>query len=338
MADTVKELIAKGRAEAKAGRWDKAADVLSKAVEVLEKGGPGPEGKRQLSVALNERSSAYIQLGMFDKALEDATRASRLASEVRDLDGEAEALRKLGYIHWRKGDLRKAKGLYDMSLDRANRKGNNMLVGRTLIEMGNLTCTVKDYGTSEENFKRAIQILAMEEDISELARATNNLGSCYMDQGKYDIALVTFEKCIEICERAGDQNHMAWAMFNMADCYNFIEKPRRARSYLDAAQEILERTKDQVGLAITYLIYGRTHLGLDDLASAERSLATCLELLKELKIPVIEGEARKLLGEIHYGNGDEAKARKELKLALGIFEGADMGPDAEEIREMLKVL
>jgi len=55
-------------------------------------------------------------------------------------------------------------------------------------------------------------------------------------------------------------------------------------------------------------------------------------------MPVTEGEALREIGKAYLKKGDKAVARSHLEKALKVYEDADLGKEAGEVRELLKGL
>jgi len=338
MAEEVKDLIERGRVEIKEGKWEKASIVLSKAIGIIDGSKADDDMKVLLSEALSLNAFAHTRMGDFHEAVSDARRAMEVSMTVKDLKGEADALRRLGYVHWRKGDNTLSMEFYHNAIEKAAAGGADRLLGRTLIEMGSLHVSMKEFPKAERLFKQAIDIMTKEGMMEEVARAYNNLGSCYMDSGEFEKAVPTFEECIMISEAAEDPLHKGWGAFNMADCLTQMGRPEEAIPLLDMALKIMEDLNDLLGLSATYLASGKTYNALKEWDRAEEDLNRTLELLKETTVPEITGQALQLLGENYLGRGDKERGRKELQKALESYEAVDNTKDAEKVRKILEGL
>lgn len=335
MAGKVDELLKVARDELKKGNWDSSKKILGVALGMLDGEDLDREGEQALSEVLRLRSCASSRMGEFKEGVEDAKRAMNISARIKDQVGEADALRRLGYVHWRKGDLPMANEFYTSALDLAARCEARSLQGTMLIELGNVTISAKDYPRGERLFQEAMDMLEAEGEMSELARAINNLGSCYMDQRKFELAIPTFDRCMRIAEEAGDMTDRGWSAFNMADCLVQTGKADRALGYLSTAMNLLEKMEDKVGIAITHMIYGKAYTELKDWPEAEANFEKCQFMLRDMQIPLLEGEAHMFRGDMWRAKGENGPAKEDYERAIEIFENADLKKDAENVRVRL---
>jgi tetratricopeptide (TPR) repeat protein len=335
MIDTINEHIKQARAEIKEGNWEKAADILAKAIEMHEISDPNDEVNKSISEALRLRSYSNTRMGKIQEAVTDARKAMEISCNIGDLEGEADALRRLGYVHWRKGDHVLAQEFYVNGLEKAGTCGANHLLGKILLESGSLAVSLKEFGNAEMFFKKAIEILTKEGFMEEVARATNNLGSCYMDSGQFDKAIPTFERCVQISEDANDPLHKGWAAFNLADCYTQMGKPEKSLGLLDMALVILNEMNDLIGIVATHMCYGKTFIALEKWNSAEKHAKKALELLEKTSAPPLVAEARYVLGKTYKGIGDTEAAREELTRSYEMYSEIDMVTDANKVKRVL---
>lgn len=338
MDEKVEGLIEQGKTEIRDGSWPAASVILQKAIEIIDGMEADDAMRGRLSEALRLRSYVETRMGNYEVAVADARRAMEISGAIGDLEGEADALRRLGYVHWRKGDNILAQEFYDNGLEKAAACGANILLGRILLENGSLQVSLKEFQKGERLFKRAIDILSREGLMDEVARATNNLGSCYMDSGDFERAIPTFEMCMEISESHDDILHKGWAAFNLGDTYTQMGQPEKALPLLDTAIQLLDSMNDLVGLAAAYLVYGKTYNMLNDWDKAEVHLNKVLELTERTPVLPIQADTHFTLGHTHLGRGDREAAKRELERSLEIYQGIGVADDIERVKDALSKL
>jgi len=329
------KLIEKGERELKKGMWDSSSKIFKQAIDVLDGLEKNDDMNKKLSKVLRLKAFADSRIGEYMVAVVHATRALDLSKSIGDLEGEADALRRLGYIHWQKSDYPMSMEFYHNALDKAEACGVRLLVGRTTIELGILFSSMKDFQKAVRAYLDAADILRKEEDLNELARTYNNLGSCYLDMEKYEDAISVLKMCMNVARDAGDLTIRAWAAFNIANGLIMLGKPKDSFKYLDTALTTLEKSDDRVGIAATYTNYGLAYSALKEWNKAEVSLRKALTILVGLQMPFNEGEVLEKLGKMFLAKGDLEQAKENLTSALEVYNGADLKPQVEKIKAIL---
>jgi len=136
MVEKVNDLLEKAKTDIKTGEWKSASSVLGEAIDLVDRMEADNELKARVSEALRLRSYTNTRMGDYTVAVADARRAMEISGAIGDLEGEADALRRLGYVHWRKGDNVLAQEFYNHGLEKAATCGAKQLMGKTLLEVG----------------------------------------------------------------------------------------------------------------------------------------------------------------------------------------------------------
>jgi tetratricopeptide (TPR) repeat protein len=338
MTKRAADIIEQGRTAFKRGDWAGTSKLMAEAIGLIEGDIESEADKRMLAEALRFKAYGDSRIGEHRVAVECAKRALGLSLELGDVEGEADALRRLGYIYWQKADLSMALEFYNNALEKANACGARMLVGRTMIEVGNLHNSKKDFPLAERAYREAIRILLEQKDLNEASRGLNNLGSCLMKQERFEDALTHLHKCTEVAKEAGDLTSEGWGAFNIGECLTKMGRPKESLPYLETAQKLLERTGDNVGVAIVFLVYGLAYRTMGELDLSLEHYRKSLTVVSGLAIPSLEGEILMEIGRTYIAMGDMDNARGSLELALQTLENTNLAKEIEEVKGLLEKL
>jgi tetratricopeptide (TPR) repeat protein len=333
--DRVKEYIRRAEVELKNGNWLGTHRAVMKVIDLLQEHQEEPEGKRLLSEALRLNAYAESRFGDFKSAVADAKRALELSQGLSDIEGEADALRRLGYVHWQKTDYPMALEFYETALKKANEAKARKLVGQTMIELGNLYNSMNDFEKARMSYLQAAVIMKEEKDLNELARIYNNLGDLYLRAKRYKDSLKVLEQCITLADQIGDQTIKGWAAFNSASNLLKLGKPHEALEHLNTAMTILRRSDDRIGVMTTYLVYGAVYTALKEWDNAMASFKKASAIVKDLQMPHMEAEILGEMGKMYAAMGDRPAARDNISKAIAMYENAGLKKEAAELRSAL---
>jgi tetratricopeptide (TPR) repeat protein len=322
----------------KEGKWDQASRILARAIEQLGRAPTEEKDKKLLAEALRLKAFADSRRGEHTKAVFEAKKAMNISRAIGDLEGEADALRRLGYVHWQKADHQLAQEFYVAALDKAERCGAKRLLGLTKIELGNNYGSMGDLPKAKRVFLDAIKVLEGENELAEVGRAYNNLGATHKVYRTYKEAVQYLEKAIEVNREAGSITTMGWATFNMAECMARLGRAKEALVYLDSAKKILAEVDDKVGLATTFMIYGIVHTALEQWDLAMGSFDKAIKLEKRLQMPSLEAEILQERGRMYAAKGEREKAVEDLRMAMDLFTSHEQPKDAEYVKDLLDQL
>lgn len=337
MDEGARRLIEKGEAETNAGKWDSASEVLTEALSMLE-GVEDKEGKSYLSKGLRLKALVDCRRGMFTEGLNLAKMGMDTSRSIEDLEGEADAIRLQGYIYWRKGDSNMALEFLDAALEMAELAGARRVQGRTMLDKASALAMVGDRAKAVTVLKEAANLLEEVGDLPELARAYNNLGSCYVDMERFNDAIDTFKLCMYTADRFGNLVRKGWGAMNTAACYTKMGEPERAREFLAMAMEHLERTGDRMGIAVVLLESGLAHTALREWREAEDDLEKALEMFEGLGTPAYVALGNMSLGDYHNARGNRMAAREFLEKARETYERIGMPNELAQVKDKLRAL
>jgi len=270
--------------------------------------------------------------------LEDAKKhcdeAMRLADRGKDVLNKANALRWIGHIQYRKGELQKALSTFQEGILLAKKTENRELEGIYHIEMGNCFISLGDRPRGMEEHRIAIRILEKLKGSSELARALNNLADGYMYYGEWQKAADMFSKVKAV---AGDHiGRRGWGGFNRAECLMELGRFKEAKEELDVAIPLLERSGDNHGKTAAYEILGLVRARMGDLDQAKADLEYAVDLASRNEMPLDKARALTSLGRMYMWRGDNDKAKIYYDQARVLFQAHSATGDLRKLDTYVK--
>ena len=321
-----------GRVYTVMGRFDKAAGLLERAVEIRERHGNGDE--LALAAGLHLLATSYDAAGRVAEAEAPALRAveirQRRLGENPDL---ASSLNTLGNVQWHLGRLDEAEATHRraLAIREATLEADNPGIAQSLHNIGALRYFAGDYGEAERLYRCSIAIeeAAHGPDDWNLATSLHTLAIVYQDQARFDEALALEQRALAIREKVlGDQHpHVALSLTTFGNIYRGMGRPADAVPVIRRAVEVAE------------VAWGPSH---PEVGWMRRSLARALidvggfeEAKTILAALVVAGEGQgadddlpvnlNTLGSLYERQGrlDEAEAVYLRAIALFTGEAAD---------------
>jgi tetratricopeptide (TPR) repeat protein len=333
--ENVREHIQRAEAYIKNGNWTGANKVLETVITALKDSIADPQSKKLLAEALRLNAFAVSRIGDHKTAVTDAKTALELSLELGDLEAQADALRRLGYVHWQKTDYPMALEFYEAALQKAMEAKAPKLVGKTMIEMGNLYNSMASFEKARTSYLKAAVIMKEEKELNELARIYNNLGSMYLRENRWRDALKVLGQCMTLADQIGDMTIKGWAAFNTASGLLKLNQPQDALDHLNTAMTLLRRSDDRIGVMTTYMVYGSVYSELKDWDKALASFKKATAIVKDLQMPSMEAEILGELGKMYTAKGNRPAARETLCKAIEMYEGLNLASEAKELRVVL---
>lgn len=145
------------------------------------------------SRALNLKGNLYESFGDYDKALQFCLQAHKLATDLNDLETEAETCSQLGMIYTRLSNFSKAF----------------------------------------EYYREGLEIREKMNDENAMASSLNRIGMIMRLTGKFDESLDFYQKSLEIRRKNNQITSIPWTMLGIASTYEEMQEREKALEYYD---------------------------------------------------------------------------------------------------------
>ncbi len=252
------------------GKFDDARRVLE---GVAERGSASMRLRARIQVGrIANRQGEYADSR---RILAAAVRDARTL-RVRDLEGEA--LRALGAVERRLGDLPAALAHLEEAATRLE-DGSREKV-RTLTDLGAAFIARGDYAAAKAHLTEAagkVRRGTRDEAVIQI-----NLGIVQSKEGDARGAASLFERSADVALRVGDVRFASMALANAVDNLLRLEETEAAAAKAEQALALAQTIGDPLALSTARANLGLVHAKRGDWAKAEEHLLDSVEMIKRL--------------------------------------------------------
>lgn len=272
--------------------------------------------------------------GYWDDALWLGELALGAARSLQNEAWVAQVAHNVGILYQHRGELHKARQLYDESLEIKKKYGNEAGIASTLNQLAWLA---QGEGKSEEARQLGTQSLRVSLRLGDRRGAAGThhlLGHLARDRGDLDGARRHYTASLEIDKQLGDRRGIAMAQLNLAEVSQAQGKHKQARQLYNESLHIFKLLGDQSGIASAQHSLGNLAYIAGAVGEARRLYRESLEIVERLGDQRGTATTLAQLGLLAAKEGDKAEATRLLREALRIFERLE-SRDAEKARQLL---
>lgn len=174
----------------------------------------------------------------YQSAVDNYLKSLRYAEEIRDMRGQAVALRSVGNVYsYKIKDYQKAIDYYLRCAALDEKMGDKREAAEMLSEVGSVYLVKKDYTNAIEYYEQAQGKGESAADYSLVGEQLVNIASVFQSQAKYQPALEHIQRAQKFYEAAGDKRGIALSLYKMGNLYYAQKDHAHA---LDAYQRSLK--------------------------------------------------------------------------------------------------
>jgi tetratricopeptide (TPR) repeat protein len=298
------------------GDWRSALKHHYEAIKLCEGNKPQKSmAYRLIGMIEMERAEWKIAIDSFEKAL-------KISEAIQDFRGMADAFSGLAWISWKVGDHEKTLIYANKSIENAKRIKNEAMVAKAYIDIGNsYNELLSNYDMALEYYENALRILQRDmNDLSQLARAYNNIGDVFMKKNEYEKAIDYFKKCLDISTKTGDVRFKGFGTANIGECLCRMGEGEKAKSYLDEALKIFEKSDNRYMISQMYHFYGVIARQKEQWDEASRNFDIALKIQEEHNLPLALANTNLEYGLMLKEQGEGHRAKPFLETALAIYQ------------------
>jgi tetratricopeptide (TPR) repeat protein len=214
-------------------------------------------------------AASYVNIGIafrsFDpkKAIECHERALEIFREVRDKVRESTCYANLGIAYDSLGKNKKAIEYHGKALEIAKETGDTEGEAASYVNLG---IAFRNSKKAIEHYKGALKIF---KEIGDKARESTcyvNLGIAYNYESLREPkrAIEYYEKALKIKKEIGDREGESICYANLGIAYDSLRKPKRAIEYYEKALKIKKEIGDKEGESIGYMNLGIVYMSSED--------------------------------------------------------------------------
>ena len=322
--------VCRGQCEYIFGRFDKAIETTTKAVELCETAGDDKgaahayallahcylqkgdlektlalkeEALRKMGDpfdpavyvrALNAASAAWGWRGRFDEAIDFGQKGLEVAQRSSDNRSICQAAYFLTAAYLFKGDLDSAVEYGELAVEKAPTSAFKVFPKITLAWA---RCRAGEVATAIASLDSAIHDLPAERFIFGELYGGMPLCEGYWLAGEYAKARGTLEEYVELTNRCGTRLYLGYAHRLLGEV-SLKADPSQAIPHFDKAISIFKETKAENHLALAYSGLGRYYKQQGNVEDARKYLTEALEIFERLGTLLEPDQVRKDLAEL----------------------------------------
>lgn len=297
-----------------------------------------PSGGAPVAELLRKIGLVHFYRGDFDAAGALFRQSKETAASADAIDQLASANNCLGIVHQALGQLEFAETLYLEAQQLADKAGNEHLAVMIDQNLGTIAGIRGETTAALERYQSALQRYRALNDDVGAARALNNIGMAYADLKQYAAAEDSFNAALLAAENRRDAETLGTVQLNRADLYLKLDRFDDARACCDQAFEIFGRLGSTSGIGETYKCYGVLYRQSGKLHLADAHLSLVAELAQQADHPLLEAEAERERALVHLEQGRKTDALKSLNRAHRLFDDLTARRELVDIERQLDLL
>lgn len=178
---------------------------LKGAIEILEEVLPSTGGTDKV-VVLNKLANLYLDIGETQQSIQTYERSITMAREIADELGEADALRKLGYILWKtevdaEKSISLAKQALTITQEHPDEKEYQAVEASAWATMGNVLAGSGKLEEGLEAYQQGLRTARRADYKEREVTILGDIGNVCLWQGKFEKAEKYFQDALEKAER-----------------------------------------------------------------------------------------------------------------------------------------
>lgn len=217
-------------------------------------------------------AKAWMQLGNLRfkqganvKAFECFQSALKIAEECNADEIAATAANKIGYIHcFIMNNPEKSKMYFSKALELHRKLGNKKYIGRTLVNLGDVSAMQDDWAKAIEYQMEAYKLSSEVKDSAGMGITTGNLGEYYTEIRQYNKAIKFISLSRKIAELRHSEEGVKYNDGRLGIVYLGMNDFKNAESHLISAYNYASAQGNNELLLLTSEPLYKLYLGLND--------------------------------------------------------------------------
>lgn len=283
---------------------------------------------------LNSLSYQHIGIGDYDKAMQYATEAKKLAFQIKNQKGEATAYYNMGTTFRFTGVYDKAMHSFIQCLKTYEKLGDKKGIESAYSGIGFVYEKEGNFSQALDYQSRALQIAEEIKDKSGMARSYNGIATIYYYSGQKDKALMYFKKTLKISEELGNTRGLISSYNNIGLLYQEQKKYNEALENLLKALDLSTKANDKEIVATAKVNIGNLFMQQNKLEEAQKNFKEALFMFEEIKFMDGKKEVYFLLSELFNRKKDYKQALDYHKLYSQIKDTLLNEQSSKQITEM----
>jgi tetratricopeptide (TPR) repeat protein len=245
-------------------------EMLGELLEELEREGP-PKSKRQAAeraAVLLDLGGEQRKLGLAAEAIPRLERALEVSRQIGDRQGEANALRNLGFAHMDLHESQQAIDFYKQALVVAREVGDRTLQGQVRSGLGDAFRDLGEPQRAIEHYEEALRIGREVGNRAMESETLSRISRVYLDLREARHVIEHCQQAVEIAREIGDQWLSFRPLMYLGAAFYDVDEPKQAFDYWREALAILcgVGARDTEGWTLAQEVRAYRDLGEPNLA------------------------------------------------------------------------
>ncbi|MFI9251790.1 tetratricopeptide repeat protein [Streptomyces sp. NPDC053069] len=333
----VSDEAGKAHCQAQLAALHRVSGEYDKALEQAEK---ATEAFNRLGDRRNEAHAAAevgtnrYHLADYPSARVTMGSAVALHERAGQTRGRANGLGVLGLIKRATGDYGGAREHLTEALALYREIANHRNEAWIRIELGVIDRLTGEFHSAEEQFNAALDINTRLQDVNGCAWARRELGILKRILGQYDEARTLLQGALREFKALDSRRNIADAEVELCSLHRVLGEPSTARGHGDTALRMYERMRNRRGGAWTKTELGALSAAEGDFGTADSKLGEARATCEEIGDRSGEARANMELGRLELSRGQDAAAWPYLERARELY--TELGaPQVAEVRSLL---
>lgn len=328
-------LITLGETLKSSGEYDAAIGIFNSILNTA-----GNESK-----LFNIKTNCYLAIAdIFEKqaywkeSLALVKKAKKAFKLKKDNKGVAFCENFLGTIYGERGDIKKAKSHFEVSVSLLNPAIDKALFGLLEINLGILNNIQGNFDEAFTCFRRALLIFEQTHDLNRVAELRHNIGMLFTEKGDYNSALEEFDISIALSIELGLLSKLGITYLSKAFIYTQLKDYPLAAVFANRAMVICSKLNDRLSMADIYKIQGIIERNQSNYKLSENYLLTSLRLNRELSNDLNEAETLFELGKLYVDMNQKNMGLEVFKSSLEYFRNINSSCMVRKLKEEISHL
>lgn len=213
-----------------------------------------------------------------EKSLDYATMAYELAEELDYPEGKADALNRIGNVHYFLRNYDNVIGNYNLAFEIAQSLHDHRRMGIYLNNLGLLFRELKQYDSSEVYLIRALRSKEQYGDNDLIASTLNNLGILYRDKQSYDLSLEYFIRQLDLLEVARNNRDLANTHRQVGEIFYRQERCNESIRHFLSSLNYGKEIPDSFIVARANSLLARSYFAIDESEKAMKRIDKSMDL------------------------------------------------------------
>jgi adenylate cyclase len=291
--------------------WQKELMTLGQLAETLD------DTLIQAKVLLREARYAETT-GDYPRAIQALEATIDAACSVNDVKLEAQAVRGIGYILWRKGDFKEAHIHLDKALELSRKAGLSEAEARTLHSLAVVHWRLGEFDEAQTYANEALELGHAIDDRLLVSLVLNVLGNIHHNQGNYEAAKRYYEDDLRNHRKIGNVRGEAMSLGNLGMIAEIKGDFAEAMAHFEQVRVIFQDVGDQGSEARAWAHMGKTAVNQGVYDKGRVYYNRALDIFQEIDNQQGEGWVMRILASLMNKVGDYEGAIKYCREALEI--------------------